>query len=82
MGEIQDIKFKITDHKIRPGMKAIEVWRDGVFIAAIYPHQDGIRIVSKYMTDMRKETKPAFYDLDWLPSVVVKLGNKEVMSGS
>jgi hypothetical protein len=82
MGEAQNIKFKIVDHKVRPGMKAIEVWRGEVFVAAVYPHQDGLRIVSKYMTDVAKETKPAFYDLDWLPSAVVKLGEKEVTFGS
>lgn len=27
----------------------VEFWRDGVFVAAIYPHKDGIRIISKYM---------------------------------
>jgi len=42
-------KFKVVDHNMLPGKQAIECWRDGVFVAGIYPHKDGIRVVSKYM---------------------------------
>jgi len=51
----------------------VECWRDGVFVAAIYPHQDGIRIVSKYMTDMLKEEEPAHHAGQWVPSALIKL---------
>lgn len=28
----------------------VEYWRGGELIACIYPHQNGFRIISKYMT--------------------------------
>ncbi len=80
MAVIQNIELKVVDHKAIPGRKAVECWRDGVFVAAIYPHTDGLRIVSKYMTDLVK-TEPIVYGLEWLPSAVVMLGEKEVKHG-
>ncbi|MBA7558458.1 hypothetical protein ES708_00061 [subsurface metagenome] len=74
MGVIQNIELKVVDHSVFPGRKVFECWRDGVFIAAIYPHQDGLRIVSKYMTDLVMEEEPTFHGLEWLPSAIVKLG--------
>ncbi len=71
-------EFKVLPHSILPGKQMVECWRDGVFVAGIYPHQDGIRIVSKFMTDVGKETEPAMARGSWLPAVVVKLGEKPV----
>lgn len=31
------------------GDPMVEVWRDGEFVAAIYSHDNGVRIVSKYL---------------------------------
>lgn len=69
-------EFKVVPHGILPGQPMIEVWRDGVFVAGIYPHQDGIRIVSKYMTDVFKEEEPVLdrNEGEWVPSAIVKLG--------
>lgn len=78
MGKVMNIELKVVDHNILLGKKVVECWRDGVFVAAIYPHQDGLRIVSKYMTDLVKEEEPVSRDLGWLPSAVVKLGEQEV----
>jgi len=44
----------------------VEFWRDGVFVAGIYPHEDGIRIVSKYMDGAEHEP-------GYPPAVVVQL---------
>ena len=82
MGVIQNIELKAVDHTFLPGRKVFECWRDGVFVAAIYPHQDGLRIVSKYMTDLVKEEETVFHGLEWLPSAIVKLGACEVAHGS
>ena len=49
----------------------IEVWRDCEFVAGIYPHQDGIRIVSKYMDGVEEE--PVMPAQVRLPVVVIKL---------
>lgn len=68
--------FKISPHGVLGGKTMVEYWRDGKFIAGIYPHQDGIRIVSKFMTDVSKETEPAYAGGQWLPSAIVKLGEK------
>ncbi len=64
-----DYEFRVVSHTIL-GKQAVECWRDGEFVAGIYPHLDGIRIVSKFMTDVSKETEPG------LPSAIVKLGKK------
>ncbi|MBA7486174.1 hypothetical protein ES707_21727 [subsurface metagenome] len=69
-------EFKLARHSILLGKQAVECWRDGKFVAGIYPHQDGIRIVSKFMTDVSKEAEPAYAGGQWLPSAIVKLGKK------
>jgi hypothetical protein len=52
-------EFKIKPHSSLPGKTMLEYWRGGKFVAGIYPHQDGIRIVSKYMTGCKvDETFP------------------------
>ena len=76
------IELRVASHEILPGNQMVECWRDGKFVAAVYPHQDGIRIVSKYMTDVVKEEEPAYHAGQWLPTAIVKLGEKEAMSGS
>lgn len=42
-------EFKIKPHHQLPDKTMVEYWRGGKFVAGIYPHQDGIRVVSKYM---------------------------------
>ena len=69
-------EFRVVPHSILQEKQAVECWRDGKFVAGIYPHQDGIRIVSKYMTDVSKEEEPAFAGGQWLPSAIVKLGGE------
>ncbi len=69
-------EFRVVPHSMLPGKQAVECWHDGKFVAGIYPHQDGIRIVSKYITDVSKEEKPAYAGGQWLPSAIVKLGEK------
>lgn len=64
------MEFRVKPHVALPNSLAIEVWRDGVFVAGIYTHEDGFRIVSKYMTQVE-------YDDSFPPSAVVHLG-KEV----
>ncbi len=38
-----NIEFRIKPHGILPDNQMVEFYRDGVFVAAIYPHEDGIR---------------------------------------
>lgn len=71
-----DIQFKVKPHGISPGDKMVEVWRDGVFVAGIYCSPAGIRIVSKFMTDVGREPEHAYSDGQWLPSAIIKLGEK------
>ena len=59
-------RFKVSPHDTLPGKMMVEYWRDGKFVAGIYPHQDGIRIVSKYMTGVSK-------DRAFPPAAVIKL---------
>lgn len=60
-------EFRVMPHRQLPGQQVVECWRDGLFVVGVYPHEDGLRIVSKYMQDVTKET-------DWPPSVIIKLG--------
>jgi len=69
-------EFRVVPHSMLPVKQAVECWRDGKFVAGIYPHQDGIRIVSKFITDISKEAEPACAGGQWLPSAIVKLGEK------
>lgn len=43
----------------------VEVFRDDVFLATIYGHQEGIRVISKYYDGIQGEP-------GWPPSVVIK----------
>jgi len=65
--------FKISPHSVLGGKTMVEYWRDGKFIAGIYPHQDGIRVVSKYMTSASMEEEPAMHQGQWLPAAVINL---------
>jgi len=51
-------EFRVVPHSMIPGSQMVECWMDGRFVAGIYPHREGIRIVSKYMTDVSRETGP------------------------
>ncbi|KKM15094.1 hypothetical protein LCGC14_1699540 [marine sediment metagenome] len=65
-----NIEFRVKPHKVSPGKQMIEFHRDGVFVAAIYPHEDGIRIVSKYMEGVKYESGSP-------RALVVKLSKEE-----
>jgi len=68
-------QFKVRPHALQPGSEMIEVWRDGHFVAAVYPHEDGIRVVSKYMTNvhMEEEEEDVAHAGQWLPVAIVML---------
>lgn len=51
-------EFKVKPHGELPGKQMIEYWRGGVFVAGIYPHEDGIRVVSKFLGDVKLD--PSF----------------------
>lgn len=60
-------EFRVHPHIYLAGSEMIECWRDGEFVAGIYPHEGGIQIVSRYMTRVDYEEGPP-------PSAVVLLG--------
>ncbi len=41
------IKFRLSTHSISDE-PMVEVWRDDTFVASIYGHEKGVRLVSKY----------------------------------
>jgi len=67
-------RFKVCPHDLLPDKMMVEYWRDNEFIAGIYPHDDGVRIVSKYMTGVQEE-------LVFPPSVVIVLGKEPANTG-
>ena len=58
--------FKVCPHDMLPDKMMVEYWRDGKFAAGIYPRQDGIRIVSKFITGVAE-------DPGYPQAVVIKL---------
>jgi len=66
------IKFRLSTHSItREPM--VEVRRDDTFIASIYGHEEGIRVVSKYFDGVT-------YDSSSPPAVVIKLSKVDYHS--
>ncbi|MBA7620570.1 hypothetical protein ES703_27922 [subsurface metagenome] len=63
------MEFRIVTHMMteRP---MVEVWQDGKFVASIYGHDDGVKIVSKYLDGV--EPEPGYP-----PAVVVHLSKVE-----
>lgn len=41
------VDFRLSDHLWR-GAPMMELWRDGKFIGAIYPTDDGVKLVTKH----------------------------------
>ncbi|GAJ15755.1 unnamed protein product, partial [marine sediment metagenome] len=68
-----DIELKVASHGVLPGKQMVECWQNGEFVAGIYPHEDGIRITSKYMADVLKEEEPSYHIGQWVPSAIIKL---------
>ena len=58
------MEFRISTHTVT-GKPMVEVWQDGEFIASIYGHEDGMRIVSKYLDGVKHEAATP-------PSIVIK----------
>lgn len=50
------MEFRIAEHT-ETGEDMVEVWKDGEFIAGIYAHEEGLRIVSKYLDGVKHEAK-------------------------
>ena len=59
------VEFRIGTH-METGKPMVEVWKDGEFVAAIYGHDDGIQIVSKYLDGLEPEAS-------YPPAVILKL---------
>lgn len=58
------MRFKLAK-EIRGDRTVVEVWKNRVLIATIYPHEDSVAVVSKYFEEV--ETDKAFP-----PKVTVK----------
>jgi len=66
-------EFRVVPHSAIPGEQMVECWRDGRFVAGIYPHQEGIRIISKYLADVSRETGPDIDRGEWIPAAIIEL---------
>ena len=58
------IKFRLSTHGITH-KPMVEVWRDDTFAASIYGHEDGMRIVSKYLDGVEHQVAMP-------PSIVIR----------
>lgn len=44
--------LKMAEHSLEPDLRQIiEIWNGNLFMAAIYPTERGIKVVSKYIGD-------------------------------
>lgn len=59
-------EFKVKPHDEIYGKEMVEYWLNGKFIAGIYPHQDGIRVVSKHLLGVDE-------DHGYPPAAIIKL---------
>ena len=48
------IRLVVKHHRLTGG-NMIEVFDDDVFVASVYPHEDGIRVVSKYLGTVQRD---------------------------
>jgi hypothetical protein len=51
-------QFRLVPHSKKIGVAIVEVWRDDEFVAAIYPTEDGVKIVSKQLGPVIRENVP------------------------
>ncbi len=58
------MEFRLGKHSTT-GKNMVEVFRDGKFVAAIYEHEEGVNIVSKYLDGVQHEAT-------FPPCVVIK----------
>lgn len=58
------MEFRIATHT-GTGKPMVEVWQGGEFIASIYAHEDGMRIVSKYLDGVEHQVATP-------PSIVIR----------
>ena len=58
------IKFRLSTHGITDE-PMVEVWRDDTFVASIYGHEDGMKIVSKYLDGIEHQVAMP-------PSIVIR----------
>ena len=61
-----EVEFRLGPHAQLPGKTMMEYWRDGKFVASIYPDQDGLKVVSKYLVGVDE-------DPSYPPAAVIKL---------
>ena len=57
------IEFKIAEHKLKRGVKIVEIYLGGKCIAVIYPVEEinGIKIVSAHFARITKVDQPEEY---------------------
>lgn len=63
---MKNTEFAVKPHGTLPGNQMVELRQGKVFVASIYPHEDGILIVSKYIDGVEHEP-------GYPPAVVVHL---------
>ncbi|MBA7617504.1 hypothetical protein ES703_24819 [subsurface metagenome] len=61
------IEFRLSTRAITDE-PMVEVWRNGTFVAGIYGHEAGVRLVSKYFDGVE-------YDSGSPPAVIIKLSD-------
>jgi hypothetical protein len=63
-------KFILVDHWFKPGVKAVEIWKDGRFIGSIYPTENGVKIVSKHLKP-GNSSKQIKFDFATMPPAIL-----------
>jgi hypothetical protein len=65
--------FRTSRHLVN-GTSVCEVWHDGAMIAAIYPTERGVKIVSKHLERRVSDADPLVaIDPDLTPAIIVNI---------
>ncbi len=67
------VRFEITSHSTKPNIQIIEVWQGNDFIASIYPTEDGIKLISKFIINPVEEV----IEIDREPPIAISIHIKQ-----
>ncbi len=64
--------FRLVDHRFKQGEKIIEIWDGENLMGTIYPMENGIKIVSKFIAE-NPEAAIQIDKMPPIPAIVINL---------
>ncbi len=70
--------FKLARHSVEPDRDIIEIWDGATFVGAIYPTDQGIKLISKYIADNPEAAiKIDRSELSLLPAILINIKKED-----